>query len=112
VVPRKSAQPITFALGVMGIELPPQHLDLYRAIDEILWRNWDPIGVSGMDGARDEYQAYLPEVYRLALAGDRARIADYLFEVATGRMGLTTQRNQHLAVADKILAAKDRAGVD
>jgi hypothetical protein len=51
-------------------------------------------------------------VYQLALEGDRAKIADYLFVVATERMGLTTQRNQHLAVAEKILAAKARAGVD
>jgi hypothetical protein len=55
---------------------------------------------------------YLPQVYQLALEGDRAKIADYLFLVATERMGLTTQRNRHLAVAEKILAAKARAGVD
>ena len=92
--------------------MPLRHLELYRAIDEILWRDWDPIGISGMSGARDEYQGYLPEVYRLALAGDRAKIAEYLFEVATSRMGLTTQRNQHLVVADLILAAKSQSGVD
>lgn len=95
----------------MGQKLPPQELELYKAIDEILWRDWDPIGVSGIDGARDEYQMYLPQVYQLALVGDRAKIADYLFTVAVERMGLTTQRNQHLAAADKILAAKVKAGV-
>jgi hypothetical protein len=96
----------------MGKKLPPRQLELYQAIDEILWRDWDPIGVFGIDGARDEYQMYLPQVYQLALEGDRAKIADYLFVVATERLGLTTQRNQHLAVAEKILAAKARAGVD
>jgi hypothetical protein len=96
----------------LGTKLPPRHLELYRAIDEILWRDWDPSGISGHSGARDEYQSYLPQVYRLALVGDRARIAEYLFEVATNRMGLTTQRNQHLAIADLILAAKSQAGVD
>jgi hypothetical protein len=95
----------------MGKKLPPKELALYKAIDEILWRDWDPIGVSGTDGARDEYQMYLPQVYQLALAGDRAKIADYLFTVAVERMGLTTQRNQHLAAADKILAAKAQAGL-
>jgi hypothetical protein len=95
----------------MGQKLPPAELALYKAIDEILWRDWDPIGISGVDGARDEYQMYLPQVYQLALAGDRAKIADYLFTVAVERMGLTTQRNQHLAAADKILAAKAKAGV-
>ncbi len=95
----------------MGQKLPPQQLALYQAIDEILWRDWDPIGISSSDGPRDEYQMYLPQVFQLALGGDRAKIADYLFTVAVERMGLTTQRNQHLAVADKILAAKAKAGL-
>jgi hypothetical protein len=95
----------------MGKKLPPQQLALYQAIDEILWRDWDPIGICNTEGPRDEYQMYLPQVFQLALAGDRARIADYLFKVATDRMGLITQRNQHLMVADKILGAKANAGV-
>lgn len=95
----------------MGKKLPPQQLALYQAIDEILLRDWDPIGISGAEGARDEYQIYLPQVFQLALAGDRAKIADYLFTVAVERMGLTTQRNQHLAVADMILTAKAHAGL-
>lgn len=96
----------------MSTKLPPRLRELYRAIDEILWRDWDPIGISGIEEARNEYQGYLPQVYRLALAGDRAKIAAYLFSAATEQMGLTTQRNQHLAVADKILAAKDQSGVN
>ncbi len=96
----------------MGKKLSARQLELYRAIDEILWRDWDPIGICGTHDARDEYRGYLPSAYQLALAGDRAKIADYLFWAATERMGLTTQRNQHLAVADKILAARERAGVD
>jgi hypothetical protein len=95
----------------MGQKLDPQHLQLYQAIDAILWLDWDPIGVSGTSGPKDEYQMYLPDVYRLALTGDRSKIADYLFWAATERMGLTTQRNQHLTVADLILAAKAKAGL-
>ncbi len=92
----------------MGTKLPPRHLELYRTIGEILWRDWDPIGICGTAQARNEYEGYLPQVFRLALAGDRARIAEYLFSVATDQMGLATQLNQHLSVADKILVAKDR----
>jgi hypothetical protein len=71
----------------MGKKLPPRQLELYQAIDEILWRDWDPIGVFGIDGARDEYQMYLPQVYQLALEGDRAKIADYLFCGGHGKDG-------------------------
>jgi hypothetical protein len=94
----------------MGTKLPPRELELYRAVDEILWRDWDPIGVAqfGKD-ARDEYYAYLPETYRLALAGDRAGIAEYLHSVVSSRMGLSRSTvADHLAVADKILEAKVR----
>ena len=92
----------------MGTQLPPKELELYRAIDEILWRDWDPIGVFGVSGARDEYQRYLPEVFRLALAGDRGGIAEHLLWVATDRMGLDPQRDRDLAIADLVLAARDR----
>jgi len=95
----------------MGQKLPPRQLEFYQAIDEILWKDWDPIGVSGMEGPPDEYRMYLPEVYHLALKGDHRKIVDYLFWAATDRMGLTTQRNQHVAAADKILAAKERIGI-
>jgi hypothetical protein len=34
----------------------------YEALDRLLFRQWDPIGVSDMEGsADDEYRAYLPE---------------------------------------------------
>jgi hypothetical protein len=40
----------------MGRRLPPEQLELY--IDEILWKDWGPIGVSKIDGwSRDEYQS-------------------------------------------------------
>lgn len=92
----------------MGIKLEGRQLELYRAIDEILWREWDPIGVFGIEGARDEYQGYLPEVFRLALAGDRRPIADYLKWAASERMGLEIPPDRHLAAADLILDVKAR----
>ena len=89
----------------MEIKLPPRELALYRAIDEILWTDWDPIGIHPW-GPRDEYHAYLPKVFQLALAGNVDNIADYLFSVATEQMGLTTERNRHLAIAEKVLNAR------
>jgi hypothetical protein len=85
-------------------------LKLYDAIDDILRRDWDPIGIGSFVEVRNEYETYLPQIVRLALSGDRVKIADYLFQIATYRMGLTTQPNEHLAIADKILAAKEVAG--
>ena len=52
----------------MGLKLPPDQLAPYRGIEEILWSDWDPLGVSRFDDApRDEYQGYLPRVFQLAM---------------------------------------------
>jgi len=47
----------------MGEKLPPRELELYKRCDEVLHYLWDPIGVAGAPAARDEYHAYLPEVF-------------------------------------------------
>lgn len=37
--------------------------ELYSRIDEVLHYVWDPIGISGVPEARDEYHSYLPVVF-------------------------------------------------
>lgn len=52
---------------------------------------WDPIGIRGMPGAQDEYDDYVGPVYVMLMdqrAWQRA-IAAYLYDVATGHMGLS-----------------------
>jgi hypothetical protein len=34
-----------------------------QIVRDILMREWDPIGVSGLDGYEDEYDAYVSTVY-------------------------------------------------
>ncbi len=93
--------------GDMGKKLPPDQQALYERIDEILWSEWDPIGVSDVPEARDEYYAYLPEVFRLTIDGASATsIAEYLHEVANDRMGLSSEMEPHLKVATKIRALR------
>lgn len=73
----------------MGRKLPPDQLELYRRCDEVLHYVWDPIGVAGAPGARDEYHAYLPMVFRLLVeGGDKDRLSQALLEVQAGAMGL------------------------
>ena len=90
----------------MGLKLPQEQLALYRGIDEILWSDWDPIGISKWeDSPRDEYQGYLPTVFSLAIRGASAlEIAEYLRQVATERMGLDSSIEEELPVAEKIRA--------
>ena len=76
----------------MGRRLPPRQLELYRAIDEILWRDWDPIGVSKLDDSpRDEYQGYVPQAFMFALRGDEPGLVAFLHTVASENMGLSSK---------------------
>jgi len=88
----------------MGVELSPREGELYKRCDEILHYIWDPIGVAGETGARDEYRPYLPEVF--ALVRDNAepgRIAAYLAGIEVERMGLRVDSERDRAVVRLLL---------
>ena len=79
----------------MGRKLPPHELMLYKRCDEVLHYVWDLIGVAGIPGTRDEYEAYLPQVFKLLRAGaEEAQIADHLVSIETGRMGMSPDRER------------------
>jgi hypothetical protein len=80
---------------------------LYKIIDEILWKDWDPIGVNEYDEeARDEYQSYLPQIFKLKIdnAG-KELIAQHLLNIETESMGLSGNIENCRIVAEKIIAA-------
>ncbi|HVJ54312.1 MAG TPA: hypothetical protein VM689_17740 [Aliidongia sp.] len=59
-------------------------------VREILMKEWDPIGVQDLVGAEDEYDRYAAKAY-VMLMDEHATapaIAAYLFDIATGHMGL------------------------
>lgn len=89
----------------MGQKLSEPDLALYRAVDEVLHYVWDPIGVSAIPEARDEYYGYLPHVFRLVREeADELKIAAYLTSVTTERMRLSPRSEQDLAVARLLLS--------
>ena len=47
-------------------------LEIFDSIRQVLLRDWDPIGIRGNDGLRDEYDAYIAPIYRI-LVGSRSR---------------------------------------
>ena len=96
----------------MGKKLPPDQLELYKRIDEILFYKWDPIGISDTNWARDEYQSYLPKVFSMAMEPQSpARISEYLTLVATERMGLSAARDHDTAIATLIMEVKESLGL-
>ncbi len=64
--------------------------ELYQRVDEVLHYLWDPIGVSDVPEARDEYHAYLPQVFSLLVRRANAQeIIDFLDHTAIETMGLS-----------------------
>ena len=92
----------------MRRNLPAKQLQLYERIDEILWRDWDPIGVSDSDDARDEYHSYLPKIFRMALENaSQQEIAKYLFLNETKSMGMAGDMPHCLKIANLVLNARE-----
>jgi hypothetical protein len=82
--------------------------ELYRRVDEVLHYLWDPIGVSGIPEARDEYYDYLPEVMALVRAeAEVGRIAAYLINVETARIGLSGNTERARDAAEVIAGWKE-----
>ncbi len=78
---------------------------LYKKIDDILWFDWDPIGINDL-APRDEYQGYVPEIFGLVKAkADRQEIANRLHKLETENMGMGGPIENCLTIADKILNA-------
>jgi hypothetical protein len=75
---------------------------LYEKIDEILWLDWDPIGVNEFE-VRDEYQSYTPAIYDLKKSGASIDIiAAALYKIETNQMGVMGDMEGCRTVAEKI----------
>jgi hypothetical protein len=96
----------------MGKKLPPDQLELYKRIDEVLFYKWDPIGISDGDWARDEYQSYLPRVFAYAMESNSpSAIAKYLGIVSTESMGLSASLELDMNIAKMIIEIKESLGL-
>ena len=74
----------------MKPNLSPFEEALRLRTDEVLHYLWDPIGIADCPQARDEYRAYLPEVFGMLISGkSEEEIAAYLVLVEDDRIGLT-----------------------
>ena len=75
-----------------------------RAINAILWRDWDPIGAGAPE---DEYESYVWPLYKLLLeGGPREDIAAYLRRAAD-ELKITPAPEERLGkVVDKLISLK------
>ncbi|PNW24848.1 hypothetical protein [Formosa algae] len=78
-------------------------LIIYKKLDDILWNDWDPIGINN-SASRDEYSGYVTGIFKLKKENaDRMKIGKRLLELETNSMGMRGNLNNCLIVADKIL---------
>ncbi len=78
---------------------------IYQKIDDILWYDWDPIGVNSYN-QRDEYQSYVSPIFQLKKSGASIQtIASLLLNFETESMGLSGNLKHCLIIANKIILA-------
>ena len=91
------------------MNLSSQDKELLGRVSEVLYDLWDPIGGAGDFLPRDEYESYVPQVFRLLKGSvDGKDVAEYLHWVTTERMGLEAARQHDQDVVQVLLAWRDR----
>ncbi len=80
--------------------------ELNQRIDEILYYEWDPIGVSDEPCARAEYSSYTMTILKYVLEEDLHQIANQLSKIGTDSMGLTTNKEHNLKISQRLLDYK------
>jgi hypothetical protein len=64
--------------------------ELWQAVKEILFREWDPIGINSNPACSDEYDSYVNTIVRFLQAGaDEYKIAEHLRNLRRVSMGLS-----------------------
>jgi len=87
-------------------KLSEQQNQLYNLIDDLLWEEWDPIGINDMPEARDEYSSYTPQIFSLAMHGaSNEDIAEKLKRIEIDWIGLASNADGNMEWATKILQA-------
>lgn len=76
---------------------------LYQTVSQILWQDWDPIGVHDI-APKDEYEGYVAEIARmLQQRYTQQEIARKLYTFETENMGLIGNMEHCLEVAKKLI---------
>ena len=79
--------------------------EIQEAIRQVLLHDWDPLGVSSVPQAQDEYDSYVGGVHRLLASGASPReLAEHLATIETKSMGLKASPDLLMPVAEKLLS--------
>ncbi|TDE08308.1 hypothetical protein [Dyadobacter psychrotolerans] len=87
-------------------KLSEQQNRLYNFIDNLLWEEWDPIGINDMPEARNEYSTYTPQIFSLVIRGaSNEDITEKLRRIEIDWIGLASNADRNMVLVTKILQA-------
>ena len=76
----------------------------FPVIQEVLANDWDPIGISSLPNAIDEYDSYIPTLYRLLREdADADKISKHLEQLETVSMGFAAVCGRSQQVAELLI---------
>ena len=76
----------------------------HTAIQHALLNEWDPIGVKGIAEAQDEYDSYVPTIYKMLISRKpQHEIFSYLWWLETEHMGLIGDRQATETFAARLM---------
>ena len=88
------------------MQMLPNDTELYRRVYEIAHYVWDPIGVSEIPEASNEYNSYLTALFGRVKSGDFDALVEYMKWVETERMGLDFDADKAKRAAKAMIAWK------
>ena len=78
--------------------------ELRKAVDQILWNDWDPKGLKGQEGAYDAYYSFINPIVGLLNEGKGLQeLAQLLHHFAFDEMTLLSKPEDHLEVAKQLV---------
>ena len=85
-------------------EYPEIAKTYHESIRKALLSEWDPIGVGGIEEAQDEYDSYVPAIYKMLLSRKPIHeLFNYLWWLETEHMGLTGDRQRTERFAERLI---------
>ena len=76
---------------------------IYRKVADIMWNDWDPIGVNELFEDKSEYDGYIPSIYAIAESSRDADVVAYeMVKIEKERMGMDGNLQQAKIAAEKI----------
>ena len=87
-------------------QMLPGDDELYRRVYEIAHYVWDPIGISEIPEANNEYNSYMMALFGRAKSGDADALVEYMQWVETEQLGLAFDADKAKRAAKAMIAWK------